>query len=152
MVRIWLTLYLTLVTAAGPCLCCCSLARLFVAPPADTTATPCPRACCCGQSEAAADETCDGEQQTLDSHAPTAPHEPCPCKEGRGDGAPRAAAPRPAGEVGEALAQLCPLESDPTVRAADLVLRGQGVRKGAPLAFPCYTPRGVLRALHILLC
>ena len=152
MVRIGLTLYLTLVTAAGPGLCCCSLGRLFVSPSADTTAPLAPHTCCCGQYEAPSENPPAGDEYALDSHVPPPPDGPCSCREGRGDLSALATQIRPAGESGDPLAGLYPLESEKTFTASHLEPQDEGEVTGEPIAFPYYSPRGVLRALHILLC
>jgi hypothetical protein len=80
MIRLALTWYLVLATAAGPLWCCCSSARLVSACnaliAADSTGVPAGPSSCCGdrsQSLPAGDP--EGQGRPL----PDSPSQPCPC-------------------------------------------------------------------------
>jgi len=73
MFRRVLTAYLAFVTAAAPCLCCCTTGRLFAATPRPVDPTPPVSTCCCHKSESAADPT--------PAPPPNVPEQRCPCRD-----------------------------------------------------------------------
>jgi hypothetical protein len=152
MVRIGLTLYLALVTAAGPALCCCSLGRLYASLPAPTQAIPARPTCCCGQCEAPTADPVEEDEPAPDSPVPSAPHQPCPCKERGKDLSALSTPDRHAVESGESLSGLYPLEAGKLVPVSSAESRDLRNVPAETIAFPYFGPRGILRALHILRC
>jgi hypothetical protein len=151
MLRIGLVLYLTGATVAAPGLCCCSLGWVFSS---SHTKTPAPSAphTCCGQCEIPATAPVTDAERKPDTPAPTAPNRPCPCRERLRDGPALTTTDRPAVET--AASFVGPRTLEPTKWFAASVPDGldTGEPTGGPIAFPYHSPRGILRALHILLC
>jgi hypothetical protein len=81
MLRLAFAIYMVLVMAAGPNLCCCSLTHLFAGHADEKSPRPPAPACC--QSECGGE---DAEHQGLDGNCPRekkdCPHKPgCSCRE-----------------------------------------------------------------------
>jgi len=79
MLRRGLTIYLAFLTAAAPCLCCCTAGRLVAAPPPTPAPASEPAAapCCCHDAEAATDPAPAATPGPAD---PAPPHR-CPCRD-----------------------------------------------------------------------
>jgi hypothetical protein len=151
MVRIGLSLYLMLVAAAGPWLCCCKtqrlLAPLLTFPPKESS-----HAGCCGDHQAAKHSQKHGtpEQRSGDQEQPGRPS--CPCQE---DGSRQLVAVDP--EMGRQVqsryslqGQIEPLFALPTLLSlspdGDRQLPSKGEIR------PFLTAQDILCALHILRC
>lgn len=149
MARLGLALYLMLVIAAGPWLCCCSVGHSPKPVPA-TALPPSGPGACCGHDHAPAGPAPD--DSGLDSSVPV-PHAPCPCQDRQKGPSTLIMSERASGpESGESIGGVGPSQ-DGTLFAARLpgLHASRGAREG-PIAFPFSAPRDILRALHVLRC
>jgi hypothetical protein len=141
--RVVLAIYLTLATAAGPWLCCCSANRLAALAAAARAPVPSPKPACCH---------CHGTPAPKPT--PSTPARPplpsCPCGEGR---------PTAAVLVHSGTALLPQTDLKPAyVMAPALGASGPGLIGGGELlqagnaVWPFATARDLLHARHILRC
>jgi hypothetical protein len=150
MARLGLTLFLILLTAVGPSLCCCAIAVPSARADATKPETPpvqrgepkpsCP---CCHDSPTEADRPV----------AP-APAQPCPCHEQRPESATPAIADASLTTQLTRLLALPDFAGNATVSCTPFF--GAQDAPGATFAecfsLPLQDPREILRALHVLLC
>lgn len=154
MVRIGLTLYLTIATVVGPWLCCCSVGHcpLIFGAEKPSATVPVPHSCC-GHGATPSGDPIPDDEQVPGSPSPTAPHGPCPCKDGQWDLSVPVTQQRSLGvESGEAVAGLSPFEAGKLLAAWSVDRCDLGGAHGEPITFPFSSCRDILRALQILRC
>jgi hypothetical protein len=154
MIRIALSIYLTLATCAGPAFCCCAPPRLL---PLLTgrAKSPIPstrHSCCCH------DAPTSTQQQQLSSEGnsrkPACPKRGCPCQ---GDGSQRAALPTPHSEATQQTQQHHSLERQVETLLFLHPVAGLSLSRACQLPGDCppmpfLTAEDILRAMHILRC
>lgn len=150
MARIGLTLYLMLATAVGPCLCCCTMARLPAIAMAPAAEPPAPPSCCC-HGEAPSADPASVDESNPDNSPPASPAGRCPCDKGLRN-VLAIDLPERVSEVDRisALASLNPLADGMTM--SSLAQRDDARWLVGPINIPFYDSTDMLRAFHMLRC
>ena len=148
MLRWAFAIYMVLVTAAGPGLCCCSLSHLFASPATSQTTAPADLPPCCqhtsGGQESQGHGGCPREKQGDDRHKPG-----CPCRQVE---AKPAALPEQAVELPDQSQFASPFSAPSLAVAFDALLGvkgGHALPGGGP---PFLTAHDLLHVHHQLRC
>jgi hypothetical protein len=155
MFRVGLSICLMLSVAQGPWLCCCTVARLFLAaglgraagPPREASPSRHDCCCCCHDGQSSGHGNTAGPQRP----GPAPARHPCPCRQHRPDLTslvpPQGPATSPSlvtYNIPAPAAVVLPA----SLPAPDSCLHGGGTERDLPFL----TARDILRALHILRC
>jgi len=166
MLKVGITLYLVLATLAGPCVCCCTAARILSAlipsPPEPETLRiadrPVRKSCCHhGVATANRAKPAPSDEGAVANNSPTkvkpAGDHGCPCRQGApGRAALRSVAPS---DQLSGLTRFLAAEPDGAawahVSVSEEFVQSIGLREG-PARGPFLTAQDILRAHHVLRC
>lgn len=146
MARIGLTLYLIIVTLAGPWLCCCASVRWITSLSTPATTLAAPRTCCGRVNRDA--ESKPSKKPNREQKSPT-PLAPCSCERGQSlivlaDGG--------IGRVDLQAEQFDTIELGGGFSTISATVFGASNIFHRPAHFPNLTARDILRALSIIRC